>query len=89
MSMFIIVLSRPSEEQAKLIEENYPDFFPLSDTTYLVESDQLTQAVATNVGIRTDPTKGPGVVLGLSGTYSGFTDPAIWEWFKKMESKRE
>ena len=83
--MFIIILDDPNEVQKNLIETHYPNSKKLATNAFLVKADQVSQTVAENVGIRTDPTKGAGVVLGLNGAYSGFTAPSVWEWFKNMQ----
>lgn len=58
----------------KRIEENYPNYYKLSDTAFLVFSDRLTQDIAENVGIKRENSSenSLGVVFRLSSAFSDY-----------------
>ena len=87
MSVFAIVLREPNKHVQGRVDAEYPTCFWLSPTFAVVATDELTEKVATRVGIKGDDRvpDASGVVLMLGGPYSGYTDRSLWEWLKKYE----
>ena len=87
MSVFAVVLREPNQQVLDRLDAEYPDNFQLSRTFAVVSSDELSQSVATKVGIKGE-NRAPGVsgaVFILQGAYSGYTDRSLWEWLGKHE----
>lgn len=81
--VFAVLLDKPNEQVVKNLQKGYKNNYEHTDVFHLiaVDKDILTRDVATKIGIRTDPPIGSGVVIKVQSTaYSGFTDPALWEW---------
>ena len=87
MSVFAMVLREPNQQVLDRLDAEYPDNFQLSPTFAVVSSDELTQSVATKVGIKGEnQVQGvSGAVFILQGAYSGYTDRSLWEWLRKHE----
>ena len=80
--VFAIVLDSPNAGVAKEIQDKYPGAYKHStDVLYLVTSEAgvLTRTVADDIGLRSG-TGATGAVFKLNAAYSGFTNPALWEW---------
>jgi len=87
MSVFAVVLDAPNASAAARVQDQYPDHYPLSDTLFLVKSDDVAERVARAVGITADESARiqSGVVFRLDHFYSGFTSRALWEWLEQAE----
>ena len=61
----------------------------LSQTFAVVATDDLSEKVATRVGIKGENrTSNPSsVVFKLEGPYSGYTDRAPWKWLQKNQGE--
>lgn len=76
-------LDEYNTEVVKRILEKYPKNYEISETLYLVSSeDDDSSEVARNVGIRGDDRieGAGGIVFRLWQRYSGFADIELWEW---------
>ena len=82
MSIHAIVLSEANAEVSKRIEAQYPQHYALNNTFFLVRSDEITEKVAIDVGIKGDERTEDalGVVFKLNGTYAGYASRALWDW---------
>ncbi len=84
-NIYCAILKEPSDSTDDYVEQEYPDsHYKLSDTVYLIDSDETARQVAVNLGIRPQR-KGEradvgGVVFSLNGSYSGFTSKRLWAW---------
>ena len=89
MSIFAIILKERNEEVTNLIEESYPDNYPLSDSVFLVSRDTLADKIAKEIKIKGDDRieDALGVVFKLSGAYAGYASRALWEWLDKVEEE--
>ena len=93
--VFAVMLDAPSSEVDARIEKQHPNAHRHSDylTFLAVESDILTQTVATSLGIK--PAKSSqssiasGVVFKLNSAYSGYTNPALWEWLRTARESNQ
>ena len=87
MALHMIVLTSPNENLASRIQETYPDSYEVSQTCYLVQSKDITQKVATAVGIKgkNRVADSSGAVFRLSGAYAGYASRALWEWLDQAE----
>lgn len=89
MSLFAVALKRSNQEVADRIEEHYPNprHYRLTDTFFLLESDELTRDIATKIGVRDEPraSRGNGAVFKIT-THAGYTDEALWEWIGSREA---
>lgn len=87
MSIHLVLLTQPNKEAAARIKEKYPDCHQATDTSFLVQSREITQDVAVNAGIKGEGRveDAIGVVFKLNGAYSGFAPRAIWEWLGQAE----
>ena len=87
MPVFAIVLREPNQQVLDRVDAEYPDNFRLSATFSVVASDELSETVATKVGIK-GKDQAPdvsGAVFMLRGPYSGYTTRSLWEWLGKHE----
>lgn len=87
MPIHIILLTTPSADVIARIEEKYPNHHQVMEGCYLVQSKELTQDIAVNVGLKgegrvEDVT---GVVFKLNGAYSGYAARTLWEWLGEVE----
>ena len=87
MKNFAIFLKEMDTNVIKRIEENYPNYYKLSDTAFLVSSDRLSQDIAENVGIKRENSaeNSLGVVFRLSSAFSGYFERSLWEWLEQWE----
>ena len=87
MKNFAIFLKEMDTNVIKRIEENYPNYYKLSDTAFLVSSDRLSQDIAENVGIKRENSSenSLGVVFRLSSTFSGYFERSLWEWLDQWD----
>lgn len=81
MAMHTITLEAPNDQVVERIKAHYSRFYRISDTCYLVRSDDVSSQVADKIGLGTPPLEGAlGAVFRLNGSYSGFASPSLWEW---------
>ena len=82
MTIHVICLEKENAEATKRIGESYPASHSISSTSFLVRTDDVSDKVAANVGIKGDnrSEEAVGVVLKLNGAYAGFASSSIWEW---------
>ncbi len=89
MPTFAVILEQKNDQLKARLESAYPgnSHAALSETAYLVTSNETVSDVAKTVGI-----SGPefieevlGLVLKLNGAYSGRYYTEIWDWFKNVE----
>ena len=87
MALHMIVLNSPNEDLASRIQETYPDNYEISQTCYLVQSKDITQKIATAVGIKGENriAHASGAVFKLNGAYAGYASRALWEWLDQAE----
>ena len=87
MSIHIVLLTKRNADVAARIQTAYPGHHQVTDTCYLMQSQQITQDVAINVGIKgQNRVEGAvGVVFKLNGAYSGYASRALWEWLGQAE----
>lgn len=59
----------------------------ITDTSYLVQTKELTQEVAIRAGIKGEDRVEDtfGVVFRLNGAYAGFAARSLWEWLGQAE----
>ena len=82
MATFVIVLGQTNSEAIERIKDKYPDCYELSETAFLVSSDQISQKISTNIGIGENFS---GVVFKLNQAYSGYFKRSLWEWLGQWE----
>ena len=87
MPIHMILLTEPNADVAARIEEKYPGHHQVADNCYLVQSKEITQDIALNVGIKGEDRVEDvtGVVFKLNGAYSGYAARALWEWLGEAE----
>ena len=87
MAVHIVVLTRPNADVVARLAERYPDHHQVTETCYLVQSKEITQGIATSVGLKGEDRvdDAAGVVFRLNGAYSGYTERALWEWLGQAE----
>ncbi len=88
MANFAIFLRDIDQNVISRIEENYPNYYKLSDTAFLVSSDRLTQDIAENIGIKGENRieNSLGVVFKLNNAFSGYFEGSLWEWLDQWEN---
>lgn len=79
MSIHAVVLTEANAEVSKRIEVRYPQHYALNNTFFLVRSEEITEKVAIDVGIKGDERveDALGVVFKLNGTYAGYAPCAL------------
>lgn len=87
MAVHMIVLSRQNDAVVSRIQEAYQDNYEITQTCYLVLSKDITQKIATTVGIKGEDRidDASGAVFKLNGAYSGYAPRALWEWLDQAE----
>ena len=87
MPVFAIVLKEPNQQVLDRVDKEYPGSFRLSPTFAMVSSDELSERVATKVGIKGEnqAPEASGAVFMLRGAYSGYTTRSLWEWLGRHE----
>ena len=87
-NLFAVVLNGGKEKGAKLIQDQYPKAYPLTENTFVISADTLSQEIASAVGLTEEKAHLGirGVVFKLNGSYTGFTRSALWEWLEDAES---
>jgi len=82
MALHSIALEAPNDQVVARIKQHYPSFYRISDTCYLVRSDEVSAQVADKVGLSDPPLPGAtGAVLRLNGARGGYASLSLWEWF--------
>lgn len=80
MAVFAVLIDKPNAKLGEVISTKYPnDHFKISDNHWIVRADSITKEVAENLDVRTGAF-GRVVVLGLTGSRSGFHVKTVWEW---------
>lgn len=89
MAVHMIVLTKPNDAVVSRIQEVYPDNYQITQTCYLVQSKNITQKIATTVGIKGEDRidNASGAVFKLNGAYSGFASRSLWEWLDQAEEQ--
>ncbi len=89
MTVFAIALKEPNNEVIEKVKENYPEHYPLNETFILISSDELTENVAMQIGLKGDNRieDASGAVFSLRSNYSGYTSRSLWEWLEKFEDR--
>ena len=92
MDIFVVVLdlkgAQASAQVKERMKEHFETYYEISQSAFVVASDDVTAEVANSVGIR-----GDGQIPGATGavfrasSYSGFTNRALWEWIEKAEER--
>ena len=87
MPVHIVLLTQPNKEVVARIRKAYPDRHQVTTTCFLVQSKQITQDIAINIGLKGEArVEGAvGVVFKLNGAYSGYATRALWEWLSQAE----
>jgi hypothetical protein len=82
MPLFVVVITRSSEELAKRIEA-IPEVnrFKLKDDVWLIDHELTTQAFAEYIGIRKENLGATGIAFPITN-YSGRATSSVWEWLK-------
>lgn len=82
MIIYAIVLTEANAEVQQRIAREFPKYYKLNETSFLVRSDEISERVAVSVGIKgADQVKdATGVVFKLKGTYAGYAQNSLWEW---------
>ncbi len=83
----VILSSTPPEDFASTVRSTYPDMYRLSESAFVVATDDPIRNVATQLGVRSDPDgderpPNPGVVFSLNGSFTGWHDPRLWTWLR-------
>ncbi len=87
MIIHAIVLTEANAEVDERIQNKYPKRYRLNDTFYLVRSDNISEEVAINVGIKGDDRveEVTGAVFKLNGAYAGYSQTSLWDWLATEE----
>lgn len=87
MSLFAIVLNKPSQDAWKAVKENWPSHhYFLTDRIAFVAPDNgtvLTSQIAELVGMN-DEKMVSGFVM-KSAANAGYNDASLWEWMRTVE----
>lgn len=86
MSVFAVVFTRPHAEIEASVKEHFPDAYQMTDSTFLVRSDNLSSQIAESVGIKGANRRFAGAVFKINHSYSGFTSRDLWEWLDGAEA---
>ena len=80
MAIFAVLADKPSDELGRRIAALYPDdHYVVSANQWLISADTITQTLAENLDVRTG-TYGRVLVLGATGSSSGWHAKSAWEW---------
>ena len=88
MAIHMVLLTEPNADVAARIKEQYVDCcHEVTDTSYLVQTKELTREVAVRAGIKGEGRieDASGVVFRLNGAYAGFAARSLWEWLGQAE----
>ena len=87
--IYAVALDSKSEDAEQRLREHYDKMFKHTDELFLIvgKENDLAYDVARIVGLKEKTPTVAGVVFRLSGSYSGFTDPALWEWLKDVTAE--
>lgn len=85
MSIFALILQAEDPQITKRIRDNFRKSHEVSPTVFVVVSEDLSEKVAVNAGIKGEnrASETGGVVFKLQDAYSGYAHPSIWEWLKE------
>ena len=89
MALHAIVLQQENAQVAARVEEHYSLNYTVNEKCFLVRTDDISEKVATTVGIKGDKQlpEALGVVLKLNGSYAGYASSGIWEWLAIEETE--
>lgn len=83
MTVFVVVLTRSSEEALRRINAiDEAERYQIKDNVWLINHDGPTQQFAEQLGIRRHNTGATGVAFPISN-YSGRAPADLWEWLKE------
>lgn len=89
MAMHAVVLVKPDAEVVQRIAENYPEYYSLSDTCFIVHTEDVTHTVAEKVDVKqyAETNEVAGLVFGLNRARTGLAMPDFWEWFAQLDAR--
>lgn len=87
MAIHNIVLQEENDQVLNRIVKEYPNHYQINSTSFLVSTDEISEKVATRIGIVGDDRikDSSGIVFRLNGAYSGYASRAVWEWLTVEE----
>lgn len=90
MAVFAVILTQENNEVVNRLKELYPTALQLNDEAFLIQSDKITEAVASGLGLRKETLideHTTGVVLKLTLNYAGYGNSSIGEWLEQARGK--
>lgn len=88
MALFAVLADKPNPALEAKITALYPaDYYKLTDSQWLVSADIIPQTLGEQLGVRTG-THGRVIVLGLTGSSSGWHSGTVWEWITQKAASR-
>ena len=95
MAIFLVALDEPSEQIFKdtmRLAYPSPKSYEHTPTLFFVQDDNIPDAIAKKLKIKVDIEEEDrlafGIVFRLEGSYSGYTDRALWDWLT-LSAKHE
>lgn len=86
MAIFAVLTDKPNPELGKKIEALYPrDFYKITDSQWLISADSIPRSLAGQLDLRTG-SFGRALVIGVTGTASGWHSKTVWEWIAQKVS---
>ena len=83
--VFIVLADDNDPRVPRRILDAYPEAYPFSETVHLISANTTASAVARRLqldGKDEDGTPAAGLVMTMNEDYAGFSNPALWEWFR-------
>ena len=91
MAVYVVHLQDGVAELTAGIEKAIPeaDRYKLDDNIYLVRSPGVARIVADAIGLDGESAEVGGEVFKLNGSFSGFSEPGVWDWLDQAYEKSD
>ena len=91
MTIFVVVFDEDSPKDAEatfnaLMGIYKGNVYRYADYAYFVSTDEVSTEVRKRIGM-VERGSLTGIVMALTHTYSGYTDPGLWEWLREKADK--
>ncbi|MCY4053930.1 MAG: hypothetical protein OXE98_08635 [Hyphomicrobiales bacterium] len=80
MANYIVIFDKKSDENGRKVTELYPGAYKHDTQIFFVRSGEVSEVIASKLGIKGEDRDTAGAVFKISSAYSGYTNKSLWEW---------
>ena len=80
MADYIVIFDEESDENRQKVTKLYPGAYEHHPQIFFVRSNEVSEAVASRLGIKGEGGGTIGAVFKIGSAYFGYTNKSLWEW---------